>query len=159
MCFFSHSDLYPKALLLKVLLCLAICFVDFILIPIFPHFLIINRGELQLINIRIEILKGGKRHIELNRVCWIFLKVLVAQMCPTLCDPMDCKPPGFSVHGILQARILDWVAFPFPWSLPDPGIEPCLLHCRQILYCPSHRFTKRSIKVNMIWEGLLSIRI
>ena len=33
--------------------------------------------------------------------------------CPTLCDPMDCCPPGSSVHGILQARILEWVAIPF----------------------------------------------
>ena len=32
--------------------------------------------------------------------------------CPTLCDPMDCNPPGSSVHGILQARILEWVAIP-----------------------------------------------
>ena len=32
------------------------------------------------------------------------------QSCPTLCDPMGCNPPGFSVHGILQARILEWVA-------------------------------------------------
>ena len=35
------------------------------------------------------------------------------QSCPILCDPMDCSPPGFSVHGILQARILEWVAMPF----------------------------------------------
>ena len=35
------------------------------------------------------------------------------QSCPTLCDPMDCSPPGFSVHGILQARILERVAIPF----------------------------------------------
>ena len=34
------------------------------------------------------------------------------QSCPTLCDPMDCSPPGSSVHGILQARILEWVAMP-----------------------------------------------
>ena len=39
--------------------------------------------------------------------------VFVAQSCPTLCDPMDCSPPGSSVHGILQARILEWVAIPF----------------------------------------------
>ena len=38
---------------------------------------------------------------------------LVAQSCPTLCHPMDCSPPGFSVHGILQARILEWVAISF----------------------------------------------
>ena len=37
----------------------------------------------------------------------------VAQLCPTLCDPMDCSPPGSSVHGILQARILEWIAIPF----------------------------------------------
>ena len=37
----------------------------------------------------------------------------VAQLCPTLCNPVDCSPPGSSVHGILQARILEWVAISF----------------------------------------------
>ena len=37
---------------------------------------------------------------------------LVSQSCPVLCNPMDCSPPGSSVHGILQARILEWVAIP-----------------------------------------------
>ena len=37
----------------------------------------------------------------------------VAQLCPTLCNPMDCSPPGSSVHGILQARILEWVVITF----------------------------------------------
>ena len=37
----------------------------------------------------------------------------VPQSCPTLCDPMDCSPPSSSVHGILQARILEWVAISF----------------------------------------------
>ena len=37
----------------------------------------------------------------------------VAQSCPTLCDPMDCSPPGFSVNGILQARILEWVVISY----------------------------------------------
>ena len=46
-------------------------------------------------------------------------EVKVAQSCPTLCNPMDCI-----VHGILQARILEWVAFPFSMDLPNPGIEP-----------------------------------
>ena len=41
------------------------------------------------------------------------IKVLVLQQCLTPCDPMDCSPPGSSVHGILQARILEWVAIPF----------------------------------------------
>ena len=37
----------------------------------------------------------------------------VTQSCPTLCDPVDCRPPGSSIHGILQARILEWVAISF----------------------------------------------
>ena len=40
----------------------------------------------------------------------IIVKVLVTQSCPTLCSPVDCSPSGSSVHGIVQARILDWVA-------------------------------------------------
>ena len=43
---------------------------------------------------------------------------------PTLCNPMDCYPPGFSVHGILQARIREWVAIPFSRRSSQPGIEP-----------------------------------
>ena len=50
--------------------------------------------------------------------------VWVPQSCPTLFNPMDCSPPGSSVHGILQARILEWVANPFSGDLPNPGIEP-----------------------------------
>ena len=52
---------------------------------------------------------------------------LVVQLCLTLCDPMDYSPPGSSVPGILQARMLEWAATPFsgaPRNLPDPGIEP-----------------------------------
>ena len=48
----------------------------------------------------------------------------VAQSCPTLCDPMDCSLPGSSIHGIFQARILEWGAISFSRDLPDPGIEP-----------------------------------
>ena len=43
--------------------------------------------------------------------------------CLSLCDPMDCSPPGSSVHGILQARILEWVAMPSSRDLSNPGIE------------------------------------
>ena len=48
----------------------------------------------------------------------------VTQSCPTLCDPVGCSLPGSSVHGILQARILEWVAIPSPGDLPNPGIKP-----------------------------------
>ena len=52
------------------------------------------------------------------------VKVLVAQLCLTLCDLMDCSPPGSSIQRIFQAGILERVAFPFSRGLPDPGIEP-----------------------------------
>ena len=65
--------------------------------------------------------------------------VSVAQSCLTLCDPMDCSPPGSFVHGILWARILEWVA-PMQWSgsllqrtFPTQGLNLGLLHCRRIL--------------------------
>ena len=100
-----------------------------------------------------------------------------AQSCPTLCNPMN-----YTVHGILQAKILEWVAFPFsrgssqprdqsqvsrtagrfftswatreaqehwsgwpipsPGHLPDPGIQPGLLHCRRTLHQLSHQERK-----------------
>ena len=51
--------------------------------------------------------------------------VLVAQSCLTVCNPMDCSPPGSSVHGILQARILEWVAVSFSRGIfPNTGIKP-----------------------------------
>ena len=49
---------------------------------------------------------------------------LAAKFCPTLCDPMDCSLPGSSVHGILQARILEWVAISFSRGSSWSRIEP-----------------------------------
>ena len=50
----------------------------------------------------------------------------VAQSCPTLCDPVECSPPGSSVHGILQARILEWVAIPFSRKSARPRDWNCV---------------------------------
>ena len=47
-------------------------------------------------------------------------QVLVIQSCTALCNPMDCSPPGSSVHGILQARILEWVDIPFSRGSSQP---------------------------------------
>ena len=53
----------------------------------------------------------------------------------TLCDTMDCSLPGSSVHGILQARILEWVAMPSSRGIfPTQGSNPGILHCRQVPY-------------------------
>ena len=52
--------------------------------------------------------------------------VLIAQPCPTLCDPMDCSLPGASVHGISQARILEWVAVSFSRGSSRPRDRTCI---------------------------------
>ena len=57
-------------------------------------------------------------------VCVYVCVCSFAQLCLTFCNFLDCRLPGFSVHGILQARILEWVAIPFSRDLPNPGIEP-----------------------------------
>ena len=54
-----------------------------------------------------------------NRMQWS-AKLLVAQLCPTLCDPMDCSLPGSSVHGILQAKILECVVISYSRGSPQP---------------------------------------
>ena len=60
-------------------------------------------------------------------------EVKVTQSYLTLCDPMD-----YTVYGILQARVLEWVAFPFSMGSLQQGLNPGLLHCRQILYPVGH---------------------
>ena len=74
---------------------------------------------------------------------------LVARSCPSLCNCINCSLPSSSVHGIFQARILEWAAVSF---LPNPGIEPVspasLLHCRQILY----QWTTRKPEFMLIWQ-------
>ena len=69
-----------------------------------------NTDEIDLIKLNFKI------------VCVLCAKLL--QLCLTLCNCKACGPRGFSVHGILHARILKWVAISFSEDLPDPGIEP-----------------------------------
>ena len=92
-------------------------------------------------------------------------KALVTQLCLTLCDPMDCRPPGSFVHGILQARILEWVAIAFSRGiLLTQGSNPGLLHCRQILHrlSPSQGSpsptTKAVIKLGLQIQTWLQVR-
>ena len=73
-------------------------------------------GRLPLAPLRVCVVKTEAVPLPLNLCCCC---CLVAQLCPTLCDPMDCSPPGSSVHGILEARILEWGAIPFSRGLPN----------------------------------------
>ena len=71
--------------------------------------------------------------------------------CPTLFNPMDCGPPGSSVHGIPQARILEWVAIPFSRGSSQPNDQtPDLLHYRQILYL-SHQGGKALVCIKKMF--------
>ena len=53
-------------------------------------------------------------------------KVLAAQLCSTLCDCIDCRPPGSAVHGVLQTRILEWVVIPFSRESSQPRDGTCI---------------------------------
>ena len=65
--------------------------------------------------------------------------VLVTQPCPALFDSMDCSPPGSSAHGILQARILEWIVLPFSRGIfLTQGLNPGLWISRWILYHLNH---------------------
>ena len=82
---------------------------------------------------------------------------LVTQSCPTLCDPMDCSPPGSSVLGIFQARILEWLAIAFSRGCPQPRNWSRVSHCagtfftiwasREDCMCHTHVFNSQD-KVN-----------
>ena len=57
-------------------------------------------------------------------ICLLKSESEVAQSCPTLCDPVNCSLPGSSLYGILQARVLEWVAISFSRGSSNSGIEP-----------------------------------
>ena len=65
----------------------------------------------------------------------LLLLCLVTQLWSTRHDLMNCSPLGSSVHGIFQARILEWVAISSSRDLPNTGSNPHLLHCWQIIHC------------------------
>ena len=73
------------------------------------------------------------------------------QSCPTLYNPMDKSPPSSDVHGILQARILEWVAMPCSRELPNPGVS-----CRCGLCCllPKSPKPKHLLNIKELYESL-----
>ena len=77
--------------------------------------------------------------------------MLVTQLCLTLCDPMDCSPPGSSVDAILQVRVLEWAVIPFSRVISlTQGLNLGLLHCRQILYHLNHQGSPRLHEVGRV---------
>ena len=87
----------------------------------------------------IQNISGVKKYKESKSTIDMFV-YSVAKSCLTLCDPIDCSPPGSSVHGIFQARMLERIVISSSGDLSNPtqGFNPCVLnvlHCRWILYC------------------------
>ena len=74
-------------------------------------------------SVRSWIMSSPKISCRRPNSCWLSS---VAQSCPTLCEPMDCSPPGSSIHGIFQARVLEWGAITFSKPL-KPGPDKSLL--------------------------------
>ena len=79
---------------------------------------------------------------------WNLAKVKVARLCLTLCDPMDCSLPGSSVHGILQARILEWIAVPFSRGSSQPR------HWTQVSHIAGGFFTKLQLGNLSLLQGI-----
>ena len=70
---------------------------------------------------RAKLISQKKCNVNLFNEYGSAVLCLVTQSCPTLCNPMDRSPPGSYVHGILQARILEWVAMPISGGSFQPG--------------------------------------
>ena len=80
---------------------------------------------------------------------------LAARLCLTLCNPMDCSPPGSSVHGVLQVRILEWGAMACSrGSSQTQGSNPGLPHCRRILYHLSHQGSPKVLNTTTVGTGV-----
>ena len=71
----------------------------------------------------VEKLLLWKKKTKLVNLKWKVVKVLATQSCLTLCDPMDCSPPGFSVHKVLQARILEFASISFARASFQPRYQ------------------------------------
>ena len=81
--------------------------------------------------------------------CFYIVMCLVAQSCSTLCDPLDCRLPGSSVHGILQARILEWAAVPSDRGSSQSGDQT------QVSYIVGRFFTSWVTKKAQLWGAFI----
>ena len=81
-------------------------------IEFIAHFISNLKLPLMWQEVRVRSRRLGTFALHLLVLCKLLLRC--AQSCPTLCGPTDCSPPGFSVHWIFPARIMQWLPFPFP---------------------------------------------
>ena len=100
-------------------------------------------------------------NLGLIHLYWIFYNLW--SNIPTLAEMYEPKPilgnpMGYTVHGILQGRILKWVAFPLSSRFSNPGIELRLLHCRWILYQLSYQGSLKVIKGENFISGIFQAK-
>ena len=116
-----------------------------------PQILYSNLKHIDSVQLLANLLMSEPRSLHLVWVCWLclmdFLPVC-AQSCPTVCGPMDCTQRGSSLHGIFQARILEWVAISysrgFSW-----------LRDRTLVSCISE-LVRRFFTTSATWEAFFS---
>ena len=90
---------------------------------------------------------------------WTKVKGLVAQSCSTLCKPMDCSLPGSSVHGILQAQILEWVAMPSSRGSSQPRDQTQVSHISGrffTVWAPRESHEYQSGTLSLLWKIFLT---
>ena len=85
-----------------------------------------------------------------------YLLCLPTQLCPTLCDPMDCSPEGFSVLGISQERIMEWIAISFsrgifPSQGSTQGLNLCLLHWQVDAWPQRHQGSQKYSQLSLVF--------
>ena len=98
--------------------------------------------------------------IFIGKKCVLDLLCLVAQSCPTLCDPMDCSQPGSSAHGDSPGRNTEVGFHSFLQGIfPTQGSNPGLPHCRQILYQLSHKESPRNLWDNVNYSHICVIGV
>ena len=138
--------------------CMFIC--SYVFMSIGCDLLISEHLELYSLNffpVSIPLFDKGKiRHSLVSKNKALSVVICIhAQSYPTLCDAVDCSPPGSVVHGIFLARTLEWVAIFSSRDLPNPGMNThdlSYLYCRWCLY---HWATRKALKLYEMWGNTL----
>ena len=90
----------------------------------------------------------------MKRCSTSFIILLIIQLCLTLCDSMDCSPSSSSVHGILQERLLEWVAIPFSRRSSQPRNQTQSPALKWLLYHLSQLFIINKCKIKTTWDTI-----
>ena len=95
--------------------------------------------------------------IQVHYICYVCERATSIQLCPTLCNLMDCSPPGSSVHGILRQGSWSGLSCPPPGDFPDPGMEPrsSALQADSLPSEPIYDYRKQRLNINTMQYQLI----